>query len=153
MIDDAKVECDTGPINLKPTVMFQTRLFNFNIKNTGLGTVDYKWAVQNLDGTVDSIGPYTVSLQSNVDSVANQCARTSHLAFHMAIPRCCEHSTVFLPCNAICSSTSSVVKCIARAQQLLWCCGSVSFTPAASMPVKQQTDCAGASQVMPQCFC
>lgn len=65
VIDDAKVECDTGPINFKPTVMFQTRLFNFNIKNTGLGTVDYKWAVQNLDGTVDSTGPYTVSLQSD----------------------------------------------------------------------------------------
>ena len=65
VIDDAKVEYDTGPINFKPTVMFQTRLFNFNIKNTGLGTVDYKWAVQNLDGTVDSTGPYTVSLQSD----------------------------------------------------------------------------------------
>lgn len=81
VIDDAKVECDTGPINLKPTVMFQTRFFNFNIKNTGLGTVDYKWAVKNLDGTVDSTGPYTVSLQSDFASAANQLQEHVALSF------------------------------------------------------------------------
>ena len=80
MIDDAKVECDTGPINFKPTVMFQTRLFNLNIKNSGLGTVDYKWAIQNLDGTVDSTGPYTVSLQPDFHSAANQMQ--PHFALH-----------------------------------------------------------------------
>ena len=78
VIDDAKVECDTGPINFKPTVMFQTRLFKFTIKNTGLGTVDYKWAVQKLDGTVDSTGPYTVSLHPEFDLVAN------HMPGHLA---------------------------------------------------------------------
>ena len=72
MIDDAKVECDTGPINFKPTVMFQTRLFNFNIKNIGLGSMDYRWAIQNLDGTVDSTGLYMVSLQSDCVLAANQ---------------------------------------------------------------------------------
>lgn len=72
MIDDAKVEYSSGPINFKPTVMFQTRLFNFNLKNIGLGTVDYKWAVQHLDGTVDSTGPYTVSLPSYLDAIAHQ---------------------------------------------------------------------------------
>lgn len=61
VIDDAKIECDAGPINFKPTVMFQTRVFNFNMKNTGLGAVDYIWVVQKLDGTLDSAGPYTVS--------------------------------------------------------------------------------------------
>ena len=101
VIDDAKVECDTGPINLKPTVMFQTCLFNFNIKNTGLGTVDYKWAVQNLDGTVDSTGPYTVSLQSNFDSVANHVP--GHLTLHFtwlsqdvaSTAQCSCHATQF----------------------------------------------------------
>lgn len=62
VIDDARVECDAGPINFKPTVMFQTRLFNFNMKNTGLGAVDYKWAIQHPDGSVDAAGPYVVSL-------------------------------------------------------------------------------------------
>ena len=62
VIDDARVECDAGPINFKPTVMFQTRMFNFNMKNTGLGAVDYKWAVQHPDGSVDAAGPYTVSM-------------------------------------------------------------------------------------------
>lgn len=71
MIDDAKVECDASPINFKPTVMFQTRLFNFNIKNTGLGMLDYKWAIKNPDGTVDSAGPYSVSLLPDVDGVGN----------------------------------------------------------------------------------
>ena len=61
VIDDAKVECDAGPINFKPTVMFQTRLFSFNMKNTGLGSVDYRWNVQHLDGTADASGPYSVS--------------------------------------------------------------------------------------------
>lgn len=61
VIDDARVECDAGPINFKPTVMFQTRLFNFNMKNTGLGAVDYKWAIQHPDGSPDPAGPYTVS--------------------------------------------------------------------------------------------
>lgn len=64
VIDDAKVECDAGPINFKPTVMFQTRLFNFNMKNTGLGTVDFKWAIHNLDGSVDVSGLYMVSFLS-----------------------------------------------------------------------------------------
>ncbi len=61
VIDDARVECDAGPINFKPTVMFQTRLFNFNLKNAGLGNVDYKWAVQTLDGATDTSGTYVVS--------------------------------------------------------------------------------------------
>ncbi len=61
VIDDARVECDAGPINFKPTVMFQTRLFNFNLKNAGLGNVDYKWAVQTLDGAPDTSGTYMVS--------------------------------------------------------------------------------------------
>lgn len=60
VIDDARVECDAGPINFKPTVMFQTRLFNFNLKNAGLGNVDYKWAVQTLDGATDTSGIYMV---------------------------------------------------------------------------------------------
>ncbi len=57
VIDDARA----GPINFKPTVMFQTRLFNFNLKNAGLGNVDYKWAVQTLDGATDTSGTYVVS--------------------------------------------------------------------------------------------
>lgn len=61
VIDDACVECDTGPINFKPTVMFQTRTFNFNLKNAGLSNVDYKWAVQTLDGANDTSGTYVVS--------------------------------------------------------------------------------------------
>jgi len=43
VIDDARVECDAGPINFKPTVMF------------------YKWAVQTLDGAPDTSGTYMVS--------------------------------------------------------------------------------------------
>ncbi|KAL0040642.1 hypothetical protein WJX79_000331 [Trebouxia sp. C0005] len=61
VIDDACVECDTGPINFKPTVMFQTRTFNFNLKNAGLSNVDYKWAVQTLDGANDTSGTYVVT--------------------------------------------------------------------------------------------
>ena len=61
VVDDAHVECDGGPINFKPTVMFQTRVFNFALKNTGLGSVNYKWAVQTLDGTPDLSGMYSVS--------------------------------------------------------------------------------------------
>ena len=61
VIDDARVECDAGPINFKPTVMFQTRLFNFNLKNAGLGNLDYKWGVQTLDGAPDTSGTYMVS--------------------------------------------------------------------------------------------
>ena len=64
VIDDVKLESDADPINLKPTVMFQTRLFNFSMKNTGLGAMNYKWSVQNLDGTVDASGLYTVSSQA-----------------------------------------------------------------------------------------
>ena len=60
VIDDARVECDASPINFKPTIMFQTRLFNFTLKNTGLGKVDYKWAVTTLDGKPDLSGIYAV---------------------------------------------------------------------------------------------
>ena len=60
VVDDARVECDAGPINFKPTVMFQTRLFNFSLKNTGLGNVDYKWAVQTLGGATDTSGTFVV---------------------------------------------------------------------------------------------
>ena len=61
VFDDARVECDAGAITFKSTVMFQTRLFNFSLKNTGLGSVDYKWAVQTLDGAADFSGIYVVS--------------------------------------------------------------------------------------------
>ena len=61
VVDDARVECDAGPINFKPTVMFQTRLFNFSLKNTGLGSVDYKWAVQTLGGATDTSGTFVVA--------------------------------------------------------------------------------------------
>lgn len=62
VIDDAKVECDASSITFKSTVMFQTRLFTFPLRNTGLGKVDYRWAVQTLDGKPDASGIYTVSL-------------------------------------------------------------------------------------------
>ena len=62
MIDDARVDCEASPITFKPTVMFQTRLFTFPLKNSGLGKVDYKWAVQTMDGKPDHSGIYTVSL-------------------------------------------------------------------------------------------
>ena len=61
VVDDARVECDAGPINFKPTVMFQTRVFTFGLKNTGLGSVNYKWAVQTRDGAPDTTAMYTVS--------------------------------------------------------------------------------------------
>ena len=64
VVDDAHVDCDSGPINFKPTVMFQTRVFTFSLKNTGLGNVNYKWAVQTLDGTSDTSGMYSVRTQS-----------------------------------------------------------------------------------------
>lgn len=61
VVDDAHIECDAGPINFKPTVMFQTRVFTFGVKNTGLGSVNYKWAVQTRDGNPDASGMYSVS--------------------------------------------------------------------------------------------
>lgn len=61
VVDDAHVECDAGPINFKPTVMFQTRVFSFGLKNTGLGNINYKWAVQTPNGAPDMSGMYAVS--------------------------------------------------------------------------------------------
>ncbi len=63
VVDDARIECDAGPINFKPTVMFQARVFNFGLKNTGLGSVDYKWSIQTLEGAPDTSGTYVVSPQ------------------------------------------------------------------------------------------
>lgn len=81
VVDDAHVECDSGPINFKPTVMFQTRIFTFSLKNTGLGNVNYKWAIQTLDGTPDMSAMYSVRAQSYLyGTICCQQLATSTLA-------------------------------------------------------------------------
>ena len=61
--DNAKPECDTGPINFKPTMMFQSRVYSFALKNTSTAAMPYTWRVTGGPaGDIDN--PYTVSPSS-----------------------------------------------------------------------------------------
>ncbi|KAG2489301.1 hypothetical protein HYH03_012133 [Edaphochlamys debaryana] len=60
--DNAKYTCESGPIMFKPTMMFQTRGYNFVLANTSSARMDYKFTVMLADGnTADGSGLYTVT--------------------------------------------------------------------------------------------
>ena len=43
--DAAWYECDCGAIAFRPTLMFQTRLFAFMLRNAGATRMPFRWAV------------------------------------------------------------------------------------------------------------
>ena len=52
--DYGHLECETTEIQFKSTMMYQTRRHHFTIKNAGLASMDYKWAMCSMGGQ-----PYT----------------------------------------------------------------------------------------------
>lgn len=42
--DNARYECEAGPIAFRPTMMFQTRSYSFTLANKGLGRLPFRWA-------------------------------------------------------------------------------------------------------------
>jgi hypothetical protein len=65
--DDARVQCDSLPINFAPTFMHQSRTFAFPVKNTGITAVMCSWRVETLDGCLDKSGMYKVSRNTSVN--------------------------------------------------------------------------------------
>jgi P pilus assembly chaperone PapD len=59
------LECETTSVAFRPTMMFQTRLYSFSLKNTGAVSQNFEWEVMDLvaghasPGPVNS--PFTVS--------------------------------------------------------------------------------------------
>ena len=65
--DDAKPECDLGPINFKPTMMFQSRVYSFQLRNDSKARMPYTWEVEG--GAAGDENPYQVTpSQGVVDS-------------------------------------------------------------------------------------
>uniref|UniRef100_H2YKD6 Uncharacterized protein n=1 Tax=Ciona savignyi TaxID=51511 RepID=H2YKD6_CIOSA len=69
--DHAKFECETTSINFKDTLMFQARVFEFTMSNTGQVALSYDWQV-----VLETLSlPGTASCSSDLDgrpSTANQ---------------------------------------------------------------------------------
>ena len=60
IIDYPKYECETDNIMFKPTLMFQTRSYKFDVKNVAMVDIHYLWKITNtLQGTVDN-GPFSI---------------------------------------------------------------------------------------------
>ena len=63
--DNAKPECDRGPINFKPTMMFQSRIYSFVLQNTSTAAMQYSWQILGgQDKDIDLENPYTVTPSS-----------------------------------------------------------------------------------------
>lgn len=62
--DFAKYECPIREVNFRDTLMYQTRVYSFPVKNTGLIMLSYQWVI--VDGRGSSITPH--SSQLHLDS-------------------------------------------------------------------------------------
>ena len=62
--DFAKYECPIREINFRDTLMYQTRVYSFPVRNTGLISLSYQWAIVDSDGS--PITPH--SSQLHLDS-------------------------------------------------------------------------------------
>ena len=49
--DFAKYECPIREVNFRETLMYQTRVYSFPVKNTGLIILSYQWAIVDSDGS------------------------------------------------------------------------------------------------------
>lgn len=58
--DYAKYECPIREVNFKDTLMYQTRVYSFPVRNTGLISLSYQWAV--VDGEGSPLTPHTSQL-------------------------------------------------------------------------------------------
>lgn len=62
--DNARYSCEADPAGIlfKPTMMFQTRAYSFQLANTSSARLDYRFTVMTADGRIpDSSGLYTVT--------------------------------------------------------------------------------------------
>ena len=59
--DNARYECDTGPIVFRTTMMFQSRTFSFPLRNTSTAMLEFEWQVCLTDGDPDMSSLYSVS--------------------------------------------------------------------------------------------
>ncbi|GMH35419.1 hypothetical protein BSKO_03287 [Bryopsis sp. KO-2023] len=64
--DEILYECDSAPINFRPTMMFQSRSFPFTFTNPSTAKMNFRWAFTNMDGTPDTSGLYTVSPEGGI---------------------------------------------------------------------------------------
>lgn len=62
--DFAKYECPIHEVNFRNTLMYQTRVYSFPVKNTGLIVLSYQWTI--VDGNGSPITPH--SSQLHLDS-------------------------------------------------------------------------------------
>lgn len=49
--DFAKYECPISEVNFRETLMYQTRVYSFPVKNTGLIILSYQWTIVDSDGS------------------------------------------------------------------------------------------------------
>ena len=49
--DFAKYECPIREVNFRDTLMYQTRVYSFPVKNTGLIALSYRWTIVDSDGS------------------------------------------------------------------------------------------------------
>lgn len=62
--DNNRYECSVQTATFRPTMMYQARTFNFQLKNTGTAKMDFDWSFRNADGSpleAYQITPYSVS--------------------------------------------------------------------------------------------
>ena len=67
-VDNSRYECETKAILFRPTMMFQSRSYSFELKNIASANMEFEWQVVFDDGTVDEDGPYVISPAAGVVS-------------------------------------------------------------------------------------
>jgi len=65
LTDNTKYECAIKSIKFKDTLMYQTRLYRFSLKNTGLTYLEFTWIFLREDGTPPPAMPTSLQLDKS----------------------------------------------------------------------------------------
>lgn len=63
--DYSKYECPIKEIKFKDTLMYQTRVYSFNLKNISKVDMTYQWSILNKDGSPISVSLSSLCLNDN----------------------------------------------------------------------------------------
>lgn len=78
-VDYASYECQTKEIVFRPTLMFSTRMYKFNVKNTSKIVLNYLMKIVDSETGVLKEEPYSIS--PNKGSIAPGCDETFVVKF------------------------------------------------------------------------
>eukprot|EP01105_Mastigella_eilhardi_P014617 TRINITY_DN3328_c0_g1_i10.p1 TRINITY_DN3328_c0_g1~~TRINITY_DN3328_c0_g1_i10.p1 ORF type:complete len:4822 (+),score=1153.45 TRINITY_DN3328_c0_g1_i10:606-14468(+) len=74
--DYARYECDTTQVQFKPTLMFQTRVHSFHVKNASTTKFDFKWQIVTDDLEMLEKCPFSVTPESGIIEASGACLVT-----------------------------------------------------------------------------